>query len=66
MLQNFTSLHLYFVLGSLAIIIPITYGFVADNKRDHKFIISAFIVAIITVSLFFISDYVLNIISIFK
>lgn len=66
MFDHFTLLHFYFILGSLAIILPIAYGFISDYKRDHKLLISAAIIVFITVTLFFISDYVLELISIFK
>lgn len=66
MFDHFTVLHFYFILGSFAIILPVSYGFFSDYKRDNKLLISISIITIITVSLFFISDYVLELISIFK
>ncbi len=66
MADYFSSLNFYFLLASLVIVIPIIYGFVSDYKRDHKFFISFLIVSIIIVLLYFISDYVLELISIFQ
>jgi len=58
-------LNFYFILASLAIVLPITYGFISDYKRDKKLVVIIALVVIILVTQYFISDYIKYLLSIF-
>ena len=51
-------IKVYFILASLAIIIPISYGFISDSKIGNKKVTIAILLAIIIIILYFISSYI--------